>query len=273
MKKTCVIMFVLFLFSCRNKVQECYHTEYYPEGNIKAVECFNSELQLRNRREYFKNGKLAMSFFVNDQNELEGPYRAYHENGNLKTKSQLVNGLIEGIQYDYHKTGEIEAITHYKKNRVNGYQRFYNADGALRTEFYKFENKLIYEKRILLDTVNSVYNSIENFFPIVSTVPKVVSLNDTIVVTFSLPLPTYTFDLNNIVVNFTCIPDIGLNSEKRAIDPDWLIKVPLINKVAESKVIVQDTGRLEIVGFLSKKLDGKNHDYDFFHYQIISENQ
>jgi len=271
MKRINIFIFISVIFSCQSEVEDCYQTEYYPTGNLKAIECYNNVLKLRNRREYFENGRLAMNFFVNSKDKIEGSFRSYHENGNLKTKSQLSNGLVNGIQYDYHKTGEIEAITNLKRNMVNGYQIFYHPNGNIRTKFFKVDDYLVYEKRIRQDSINNKKIYTENYFPIVSLSKNPVFVDDTVDVHFEVPLPNDSFNLKNFDVYFTTLPDIDKQEEKTYIDPSWLIKIPIINNKANTKIIIQKSGKLKIVGLLAQKVQNKKIEYDFFTYKFISE--
>ena len=234
--------------------------EKYPSGEVKAMEYWTAPDELIFRKDFFKNGILKMEYSVL-QNEIEGDYRAYHENGILRTVAYLKNGCRYGTQKDFHDDGSLEVLTNFKDCKINGYQYFYNKDSTLRTVFYKVKDIVIYEKRF----EGEVFT--ENYFPIISTSPEIKYFRDTVTIYFEMPLPKDLADHNVLSLDFTIV---GKNNSDTitSIDPESLMHVDLVDLKGESQVILLDTGRYEIVGYVNPDNDLGGKSSEFFNKEF-----
>jgi antitoxin component YwqK of YwqJK toxin-antitoxin module len=59
-----------------------------------------------------------------------GLFRAYHENGQLASEGNYVDGLEQGFWRDYHENGQIAAEGEYKDGTEVGTWRYWNGEGA-----------------------------------------------------------------------------------------------------------------------------------------------
>lgn len=75
---------------------------------IRIVEDYKAEKTLYTINEYFKSGKMSMSAFSSDRDNLnlEGIRIDYYENGNKRKQSNYVNNKLNGLQIEWYESGE-----------------------------------------------------------------------------------------------------------------------------------------------------------------------
>ena len=74
------------------------------------------------KRELFENGKTKREYQVNDENQIHGCLKLYHDNGQLKNKINFTNGKQNpGIVITFHENGQKAREVYVdKKTRKNG---------------------------------------------------------------------------------------------------------------------------------------------------------
>ena len=136
-------------------------TEYYPvTGKVKSIGSYKNNIPEGIRREYSPDGKIisAKIFLdgivigdgiVDEEGLKQGPWKEYHDSGELKAIGKYVDGKKIGEWKWYYKNGKIEQIGAYLKNeKPDGEWKWYYDDGKLlRDEFYAggLENGLMTE--------------------------------------------------------------------------------------------------------------------------------
>ena len=83
------------------------------------------------RYEYYKNGVL------------DGEFKEYHENMNLKTEGNYKDGNLHGMVKHYHGNGKLKKIARYKYAVRHGFWIFYDESGK------KVGDKLYWEGKLL----------------------------------------------------------------------------------------------------------------------------
>lgn len=83
--------------------------------------------------------------FANSQNDavIDGPYKAYHENGKLKVEGQYKNKKRVGEWKSYYESGELYAIYSYNKGNRNKESKSFYKNGALKRETKKVNNTYV----------------------------------------------------------------------------------------------------------------------------------
>ena len=59
-----------------------------------------------------------------------GPFVAYHEDGEIASEGQYVDGLEQGEWHDYHDNGQLAAKGCYIDGKEHGYWQFWAPDGT-----------------------------------------------------------------------------------------------------------------------------------------------
>ena len=107
--------------------EELVLNENYEEMIIKAVsepsiiELFHENGQLKSKTN-FKGG------------EYHGLSEYYYENGQLESKYNYKDGELNGLWEDYHENGQLENKYNYKDGKWHGLVESYWRDGSLRYE-------------------------------------------------------------------------------------------------------------------------------------------
>lgn len=57
-----------------------------------------------------------------------GPFTAFHENGQLASEGNYVDGLENGVWRDFHEDGRLAAEGHYKLGQEMGEWQYWDAD-------------------------------------------------------------------------------------------------------------------------------------------------
>lgn len=79
---------------------------------------------------YYSNGNVKMQ--VQSKNGLpDGEGKFYDENGNLQFLGMFVGGKIDGKFYNYYEDGTVHNEMNYKNGVQDGEQKLFNTDGSL----------------------------------------------------------------------------------------------------------------------------------------------
>jgi antitoxin component YwqK of YwqJK toxin-antitoxin module len=68
------------------------YTFYYPDGVVMRIGTFKNDTDFGISRRYYKNGKLALEEFYNEDGIQEGEVKYYNKTGDLKRIEILYNG-------------------------------------------------------------------------------------------------------------------------------------------------------------------------------------
>jgi uncharacterized protein len=124
-------------------------TEYYSNGQIKKRGSYKNNISEGISREYSPEGKIIASKIyldgivigdgiVDENGVKQGPWKEYHDGGELRSVGKYVNGLKIGEWKFYYKNGKLEQTGVYLKNeKPDGEWKWYYDNGNLwMEEFY-----------------------------------------------------------------------------------------------------------------------------------------
>ena len=113
-----------------------------------------------NEKNYYDNGILKSEFEKNDNGQLDGIYREYYENGQLKLECTYKNGQLEGIAKEYYKNNQLSCEYNFRDGKLDGLCKEYYESGKIKEEYYckdgKFEGT--YKKYYTNGKEKSEYN-------------------------------------------------------------------------------------------------------------------
>jgi uncharacterized protein len=124
-------------------------TGYYDDGHVKFTATYKDGVAEGIYREFSPEGKVVNSKIyvegvltgegiIDTTGKMQGPWKEYHPNGQLKSKGEYVNGKRIGDWEFYHPNGKAEQRGKYdKKGRAQGpWKWFYESGNLLREETY-----------------------------------------------------------------------------------------------------------------------------------------
>ncbi len=100
------LLLILLLLSCK---QEYKRTSYYPSGKIEKEVIFSTKKDMNSLQNYLTT--------------------FYYENGNIKAKQIVRNGMLEGEIWKFHENGTICFFDMYKHNTSHGVYKEYDTTG------------------------------------------------------------------------------------------------------------------------------------------------
>ncbi|OSZ79188.1 hypothetical protein CAP35_13310 [Chitinophagaceae bacterium IBVUCB1] len=106
-------------------------------------------------KDYYKSGALQMEAYSTDANDnnINGLVKRYHENGQLESEVQYINGKGQGKYITYYANGKLESEEFYVNGERNGLCTFYREeDGSV-------ESKIEYEKSLYSGNFIEYYKS------------------------------------------------------------------------------------------------------------------
>lgn len=106
-------------------------TYYFENGIVSAYERYDENEELDGEfTSYYENGSLKeKSFYKNGK--INGMVELYNRNNTLKNKFPLSEGKITGVKYNYNSTGYLQNEGELVNDVYNGYYKSYYPGGAL----------------------------------------------------------------------------------------------------------------------------------------------
>ena len=89
-----------------------------------------------NEKNYYDDGILKSEFEKNDNGQLDGIYREYYENGQLKLECTYKNGQLEGIAKEYYKNDQLSCEYNFRDGKLDGLCKEYYESGKIKEEYY-----------------------------------------------------------------------------------------------------------------------------------------
>lgn len=129
---------VLLLSSC----DESGNGEIYNENNtnVSGGIVYNIDEEPINGlyRVYYSDGNIKMEM-QSRGGKPDGMGKFYTPEGNLSFQGNIVGGYPEGVFYNYYPDGQVHNEMNYTKGVKDGAQKVYSEDGKLQAEII-FEN-------------------------------------------------------------------------------------------------------------------------------------
>ena len=147
MKILIYIIFIFFLFSCKNGKNTLKNGKsYYPSGKIKQVYKYlndNDTCLFDTFYTYYENGVLEAKIVYDSSFKETGTSQLYYSNGILKATIDVVNGLAQGVQVKYDSLGNL-IYKEFNFNDVNvGDKWFYKNNKVWTYQFFDFRRNLL----------------------------------------------------------------------------------------------------------------------------------
>jgi len=118
-------------------------TIYYSTGQVKSMGSYKDNIKEGVTREYSPEGKIIAAKIykdgivigdgiVDEQGFKQGPWKEFHDSGELKSVGKYVDGLKIGPWKYYYKNGKIEQTGTYLKNeKPDGEWKWYHDNDSL----------------------------------------------------------------------------------------------------------------------------------------------
>lgn len=124
--------------------------DYYPNGQLKAMQTYRNGIAQGVRRDYdeegnivsgsyFKEGIKVAEGITREDGLKDGPWQEFFDNGNLKAEGNYDMGVKVGAWTFYHPNGKVKQTGKYSENgKLTGRWIWYYASGnVLREESYR----------------------------------------------------------------------------------------------------------------------------------------
>ena len=109
------------------------YTYYYSNGQPKSSGHIKNKKNIDKFVSYYTNGVIEKEIPLNDEEQLEGDWKTYYDNGQLNYVVKYVNGKIaDGEQIYYYKSGGVKSKILYKGEKRNGDATEYYENGAVK---------------------------------------------------------------------------------------------------------------------------------------------
>lgn len=108
------------MYSCNSNYEK---NEYFSSGKLKEKKVFQNKTDFNNGSNYrcyryYESGKIISTFEMR-QNQIEGDYLTYFENGNIKLRIPFKHGIYNGLGSSYNSDGSLkEEIIYFKGKSI-----------------------------------------------------------------------------------------------------------------------------------------------------------
>ncbi len=147
--KFLVVIILMSSIACHNEVDNSSSISFINQTNendgITELGMLDDSIMNGLWIEYYPNKVIkTVQFYV--AGELQGPFLLFHENGNLKFESQMVNNEFEGKRTVYFDNGEVQNIGYFLNGKQDSIWEFYTYHGGL-------DKRIRFEKGEAVDTL------------------------------------------------------------------------------------------------------------------------
>jgi antitoxin component YwqK of YwqJK toxin-antitoxin module len=113
-----------------------YFLDYFDNGNKKYEGTFDYEIVQGVYKEWHANGNLKFVIEYTD-GKYNGSYNEYNENGIKRYEGNYVNGLREGIHTSYYTNGQNNLVISWSRDKILGEYIMYFENGHKQIEYTK----------------------------------------------------------------------------------------------------------------------------------------
>jgi antitoxin component YwqK of YwqJK toxin-antitoxin module len=118
----------------KTQLKDGLHETFYPTGSKSEASHYKAGVLTGEQIFYYQNGQIQEMRQFDANGSFSGPYKSYHESGQLKSEGQYVNGAMEGKWKFFYRTGNIKEIVHFRNNVENGPFIEYYENGKISAE-------------------------------------------------------------------------------------------------------------------------------------------
>ncbi len=106
----------------------------YKNGKLSIISLLENQI-LVDKKQYYDNGNLADHYMCNSNGNVEGAWTNYHENGNLATSYDYVDGERNGAFKQFYESGNIRLEGQFVNGKEHGIFTNYAEDGGVITTY------------------------------------------------------------------------------------------------------------------------------------------
>ncbi|MGI6292418.1 MAG: toxin-antitoxin system YwqK family antitoxin [Bacteroidales bacterium] len=129
---------LLSLIACKNSNKEVVIGETWSNGKPKKTTEYitdkDGQKRIFKQTMFHENENKFMEGTFSEQQERDGKWTAWFENGKKNSEGTYVNGKEEGKYTVWYPNGKIRYTGYYKNGERNGKWKFYNEEGKLINE-------------------------------------------------------------------------------------------------------------------------------------------
>ena len=127
------VMLAVFLGACGDSSD----VEIYNENNTTVVNgvVYNIDEKPINGvyKTYYSNGNVRMEI-ESKNGKPNGEGKFYNENGSLNYSAHFIDGVLDGVMLNYYPDGRVHNELHYVGGKMEGEQKTFDEKGTLTVE-------------------------------------------------------------------------------------------------------------------------------------------
>ncbi len=101
---------------------------------------------LKEIKTYYYDGSLEKIYYVNKDNELEGLFKSFFEDGKTMYENTFINGKRSGVCREWDYGAQIKKEFTYKNGVKHGLQRWFHPNGKIWIEEIYKDGKILERK-------------------------------------------------------------------------------------------------------------------------------
>lgn len=118
------------LVSCTPELIEEVKTTF-PNGKTETAVYKNQEGRIVSEKQYYENGQLRLFGNYNEDEERDGLWVSYFDDGTIWSECEYKNGKKDGLNNAYYSNGKIRFTGFWKENQRIGDWKSYSENGEL----------------------------------------------------------------------------------------------------------------------------------------------
>ncbi|MDN2672019.1 toxin-antitoxin system YwqK family antitoxin [Janthinobacterium sp. SUN026] len=116
-------------------------SSFYPDGLPETRGAWRHGLQEGVHETFHATGKLLEAFTYRDGMQVDGPFEAFDEDGNLVARQTLRNGKLDGEIITFFPDGKVASRAQAGDGMLNGLCTEYYPDGSVRSTVTRVNDK------------------------------------------------------------------------------------------------------------------------------------
>lgn len=113
--------------------QDGESVQYHENGSVQARGQWRNGVQDGKHSEYHTTGKLSEEITYRNGERVDGLAETFHDNGQLSSRTNYVDGEMDGELLTYYPDGTLESRSTRRKGKLNGTSTFYYPDGKVKS--------------------------------------------------------------------------------------------------------------------------------------------